>query len=193
MGKVIVMNHLTLDGVMQGPGRADEDTRDGFAHGGWAAAAADDTIVTRMGEQMGGDRAFLFGRRTYEDLLASWNAQGGPFKDALNNAPKYVASSNPAARLQWPNSTLLHGEVPAAVADLKQRSATRLVIMGSGVLIGSLMAANLIDEYLLMIHPLVLGTGRRLFPAGVQVPLRLADGTITSTGVVIASYEPAGD
>jgi dihydrofolate reductase len=193
MGKVIVMNHLTLDGVMQGPGRADEDTRDGFAHGGWAVPGGDEAIVTKMGEQMGGDRAFLFGRRTYEDLLASWNAQGGPFKDALNNAPKYVASSDPAARLEWPNSTLLHGDVPAAVADLKQRSGTKLVIMGSGVLIGSLMAANLIDEYLLMIHPLVLGTGRRLFPAGVRVPLRLADGVITSTGVVIASYERTTD
>ena len=88
---------------------------------------------------------------------------------------------------------LLHGDVPAAVADLKQRSGTKLVIMGSGVLIGSLMAANLIDEYLLMIHPLVLGTGRRLFPEGVQVPLRLADSVITSTGVVIASYELTRD
>jgi dihydrofolate reductase len=193
MGKVIVMNHLTLDGVMQGPGRADEDTRDGFAHGGWAVPRGDEAIVTKMGEQMGGDRAFLFGRRTYEDLLASWNAQGGPFKDALNNAPKYVASSNPATRLEWPNSTLLHGDVPAAVADLKQRSGTKLVIMGSGVLIGSLMAADLIDEYLLMIHPLVLGTGRRMFPAGVQVRLRLAEDVITSTGVVIASYELTRD
>jgi dihydrofolate reductase len=190
MGKVIVMNHLTLDGVMQGPGRPDEDTRDGFAHGGWAVPGSDEAIAAKMGERMGGDRAFLFGRRTYEDLLASWNAKGGPFKDALNNTRKYVASSNPAARLGWPNSTLLGGDVPAAVADLKQRSATNLVIMGSGVLIGSLLAANLIDEYLLMVHPLVLGTGRRLFPAGVQVPLRLADGVITSTGVVIASYEP---
>jgi dihydrofolate reductase len=193
MGKVIVMNHLTLDGVMQGPGRADEDTRDGFARGGWAVPHSDEAVVTKMSERMGGDRAFLFGRRTYVDLLASWNAQGGPFKDALNTACKYVASSNPAARLQWPNSTLLHGDVPAAVADLKQRSGTKLVIMGSGVLIGSLMAANLIDEYLLMIHPLVLGTGRRLFPEGVQVPLRLADGVITSTGVVIASYELTRD
>ena len=194
MGKVIVMNHLTLDGVMQGPGRADEDTRDGFEHGGWAVpGGGDEAIVAKMGERMGGDRAFLFGRRTYEDLLASWNAQGGPFKEALNNARKYVASSDPAARLAWPNSTLLHGDVPAAVADLKQRSGTRLVIMGSGVLIGSLMAANLIDEYLLMIHPLVLGTGRRLFPEGVQVPLRLAEGVITSTGVVIASYERTKD
>ena len=191
MGKVIVMNHLTLDGVMQGPGRPDEDTRDGFAHGGWAVPGSDEAIGTKMSEQMGGDRAFLFGRRTYEDLLASWNTQGGPFKDALNNARKYVASSDPAARLVWPNSTLLGGDVPAAVADLKQRSATRLVIMGSGVLIGSLMAANLIDEYLLMIHPLVLGSGRCLFPAGVQAQLRLADSASTSSGVVIASYELA--
>jgi dihydrofolate reductase len=190
MGKVIVMNHLTLDGVMQGPGRPDEDARDGFADGGWAVPGSDEAIVAKMGERMGGERAFLFGRRTYEDLLASWNATGGPFKDALNDTRKYVASSNPATTLQWPNSTLLHGDVPAAVADLKQRSGTNLVIMGSGVLIGSLMAANLIDEYLLMVHPLVLGTGRRLFPTGVRAPLRLADGVITSTGVVIASYEP---
>ena len=119
MGKVIVMNGVTLDGVMQGPGRPDEDTRDGFAHGGWAVPHSDEAMVAKMGERMGGDRAFLFGRRTYEDLLASWNAQGGPFKDALNNARKYVASSNPATRLDWPNSTLLHGDVPAAVADLK--------------------------------------------------------------------------
>jgi dihydrofolate reductase len=144
-----------------------------------------------MGERMGGDRAFLFGRRTYEDLLASWNAQGGPFKDALNNARKYVASSNPATRLDWPNSTLLRGDIPAAVADLKESSGTNLVIMGSGVLIGSLMAADLIDEYLLMIHPLVLGTGRRLFASGTQASLRLVDSSTTSTGVLIATYEPA--
>jgi dihydrofolate reductase len=191
MGKVIVMNQLTLDGVMQGPGRPDEDTRDGFAHGGWAVPHGDEATVTKMGERMGGDRAFLFGRRTYEDLLASWNAQGGPFKDALNNARKYVASSNPAARLAWPNSTLLDGDVPAAVADLKQSSGTKLVIMGSGALIGSLMAANLIDEYLLMIHPLVLGTGRRLFAGGTQASLRLVDNSTTNTGVLIATYEPA--
>jgi dihydrofolate reductase len=174
---------------MQAPGRLDEDTRDGFAHGGWAVPRSDEAMVAKMGERMGADRAFLFGRRTYEDLLTSWNAQGGPFKEALNNARKYVASSNPATTLDWPNSTLLRGDIPAAVADLKQSSSTNLVIMGSGVLIGSLMAADLIDEYLLMIHPLVLGTGRRLFPEGVQVSLRLTDSVTTSTGVVIASYE----
>ena len=185
------MNGVTLDGVMQGPGRPDEDTRDGFAYGGWAISRSDEVMVATMGERMGGDRAFLFGRRTYEELLASWNAQGGPFKDALNNARKYVASSNPETRLDWPNSILLHGDVPAAVVDLKQSSSANLAIMGSGVLIGSLMAADLIDEYLLMIHPLVLGTGRRLFAGGTQASLRLVDSSITSTGVLIATYEPA--
>jgi dihydrofolate reductase len=193
MGRVIVMNAVTLDGVMQGPGRPDEDTRDGFERGGWAVPRGDETMVAKMGERMGGDRAFLFGRRTYESLLASWNAKGGPFKEALNSARKYVASSNPATRLDWPNSTLLRGDIPAAVADLKQSSGTNLVIMGSGVLIGSLMAADVIDEYLLMIHPLVLGTGRRLFPGGVQASLRLVESLATATGVVIASYERATD
>jgi dihydrofolate reductase len=191
MGKVIVMNGLTLDGVMQGPGRPDEDTRGGFTHGGWAVPYSDEAMVAKMGERMGGNRAFLFGRRTYEDLLASWNAQGGPFKKALNNTRKYVASSSPATRLDWPNSTLLHGDIPAAVADLKESSGTKLVIMGSGVLIGSLMAGDLIDEYLLMIHPLVLGTGRRLFGGSAQASLRLVDSIATSTGVLIATYEPA--
>src|SRR5207244_288049 len=132
MGKVIVMNWVTLDGVMQGPGRPDEDTRDGFERGGWGIPYGDEASVAKMGERMGGDRAWLFGRRTYEQLLASWNARGGPFKDALNNARKYIASSNPATRLDWPNSTLLRGDIPAAVADLKQSSDTNLVIMGSG-------------------------------------------------------------
>jgi dihydrofolate reductase len=191
MGKVMVMNHVTLDGVMQGPGGPDEDTRDGFAHGGWGIPYSDEAMVAKMGERMGGDRAFLFGRRTYEQLLASWNARGGPFKDALNNARKFVASSNPATGLGWPNSTLMHGDIPVAVAELKESSGTNLVIMGSGVLIGSLIAADSIDEYLLMIHPLVLGTGRRLFPLGVQASLRLVESVTTRTGVLIATYERA--
>ena len=193
MRKVVVINSVTLDGVMQAPGRPDEDTRGGFAHGGWAVPRGDDAMVAKMGERMGEDRAFLFGRRTYEELLASWNAQGGPFKDALNNAPKYVASTSSATRLEWPNSTLLHGDVPAAVDELKRESGGNLVIMGSGELIGSLMAADLIDEYLLMIHPLVLGTGRRLFPEGVHASLRLTDSITTTKGVLVATYEPARD
>lgn len=191
MGKVIVMNWVTLDGVMQGPGRPDEDTRDGFAHGGWATAYSDEATVAKVGERMGGDRAFLFGRRTYEELLASWNAQGGPFKDALNNTRKFVASKDPEARLDWPNSTLLCGDVAAAVADLKQSSEANLVVMGSGELIGSLMAADLIDEYLLMIAPVVLGAGRRLFAGGTHAAVRLVESSTTSKGVVITTYEPA--
>jgi dihydrofolate reductase len=193
MGKVVVINHVTLDGVMQAPGRPDEDARGGFEYGGWAFPRGDDVMVAKMGQRMGGDRAFLFGRRTYEELLASWNARGGPFKDALNNAPKYVASHSAATRLEWPNSTLLHGDVPAAVDELKQKSGGNLVIMGSGELIGSLMAADLIDEYLLMIHPLVLGTGRRLFPERVHASLRIVDSDTTTKGVLFAIYEPAKD
>jgi dihydrofolate reductase len=191
MGKVIVMNWVTLDGVMQGPGRPDEDTRDGFERGGWGIPYGDQAIVAKMGERMGGDWAFLFGRRTYEQLLTTRNARGGPFKDALNTARKYVASSNPATSLDWPNSTLLRGDIPAAVADVKKRSGTNLVIMGSGVLIGSLMAADLIDEYLLMTAPLVLGAGRRLFAGGTQASLRLVDSSTTSAGVLIVTYERA--
>lgn len=195
MGKVIVMNWVTLDGVMQGPGRPDEDTRDGFEHGGWAVPYGDEATVARMGERLaertGGDYAWLFGRWSYEQLLTTWNARGGPFQDALNNIGKYVPSSNPAMRLGWPNSTLLHGDVPAAVADLKRSSSANLVIMGSGVLIGSLIVADVIDEYLLMIAPLVLGTGRRLFAGGTRASLRLVDGSTTSKGVLIATYERA--
>jgi dihydrofolate reductase len=193
VGKVIVMNGVTLDGVMQSPGRPDEDTRGGFAHGGWAIPYGDEVMVAKMGERMGADRAFLLGRRSYEDMLSSWNKRRGPFKDALNNTQKYVASHSPATKLEWPNSTLLHGDVPAAVAELKQSSSSNLVIMGSGELITALMSADLIDEYLLMIAPLVLGTGRRLFPDGVQASLRLTDSTTTSKGVLITIYEPVND
>ncbi len=191
MGRVIVMNGVSLDGVMQAPGRPDEDARDGFEHGGWAVPYGDDAMVAKMGERMGEDRAWLFGRRSYEDLLAIWNARGGPFKDAFNSAQKYVASANPATRLEWPNSTLLHGDVPAAVADLKRSQSANLVILGSGVLIGSLMAGDLIDEYLLMITPLVLGSGRRLFAGGTYASLRLVESSTSSTGVLMAVYERA--
>ena len=195
MGRIVVMNHVTLDGVMQAPGRADEDTRGGFTCGGWGhrSVTPDDAVGKAMGERMaagGGLAGWLFGRRTYEQLLASWNGRGGPFKDALNNSPKYVASATATEPLPWPNSTLLRGDIVGALSALRAQSGGVLAIMGSGVLIGSLMAANLIDEYLLMIHPLVLGTGRRLFPGGAHVSLRLTGSVTTVTGVVIATYEP---
>jgi dihydrofolate reductase len=191
MGRAVVINHVTLDGVMQGPGRADEDTRGGFEHGGWAVPRNDEVMGAKLGEWMRGGHALLFGRRSYEDMLAAWNRMGGPFKDALNSAPKYVASRNPATKLEWPNSTLLHGDVPGAVAELKESEGSDLVIMGSGELIGSLMAAGLIDVFVLMIHPVVLGTGRRLFEDGVHASLRLTDSVTTTKGVLLATYEPA--
>ena len=191
MGRVIVMNWVTLDGVMQGPGRPDEDTRDGFAHGGWAARYGDEQVAEKMRERMAPGYAWLLGRRSYDELLASWNAQGGPFKDALNNRRKYVASGDPSRRLDWPNSTLVNGDVPAAVTQLRKASPENLVIMGSGVLIGSLMAADVIDEYLLMIAPVVLGSGRRLFSDCVHASLQLLECTTVSSGAIIASYVPA--
>lgn len=198
MGRIVVMNHVTLDGVMQGPGGPDEDTRGGFTLGGWGnrSVTPDDATGKAMSESMaagGGMAGWLFGRRTYEQLLATWNDRGGPFKDALNNSPKYVASTSLEEPLPWPNSTLLRGDTGNALRALKAQTSGTLAIMGSGVLIASLMAANMIDEYLLMIHPLVLGTGRRLFPAGVHVSLRLTGSVATATGVVIATYEPTKD
>jgi dihydrofolate reductase len=190
------MNHVTLDGVMQGPGRPDEDTRGGFTQGGWGnrSAAAGDSAGQAMGERMaagGGLAGWLLGRRTYEDLLATWNARGGPFREALNHSRKYVVSTTLKEPLPWPNSFLLRGDVANRVAQLKAQSDGVLAIMGSGELIRSLMAAELIDEYLLMIHPLVLGNGRHLFAEHVGVMLRLTDSASTATGLLIATYEPA--
>jgi dihydrofolate reductase len=189
MGEIIVVNHVTLDGVMQGPGRSDEDTRGVFEHGGWATERNDEIMGAKLRERMGGEHAFLFGRRSYEDMLQAWNRMGGPYKDGLNNTPKYVVSRSSATKLAWPNSTLLAGDVPAAVAGLKESSDADLVIMGSGELVGSLLDASLIDVFVLMIHPLVLGTGRRLFQhADHLARLHLVESVSTTTGVIIATY-----
>lgn len=191
--RIVVINHLTLDGVMQSPGRPDEDTRGGFSQGGWAIPGNDPAMFQAIGERMGKPGSgMLLGRRSYEDMLTSWNAKGGPFKDGLNNAPKYVASSSSLTKLEWPNSTLLHGDVPAAVAGLKENSGGNLVIMGSCQLIRSLIPHRLIDEYLLMIHPLILGSGKRLFEHDDHLArLKLTGSTATPTGVILATYQPA--
>jgi dihydrofolate reductase len=153
---------------------------------------ADPDIGRAMGERTAEGSGLLFGRRTYEDLLSYWNAHtDSPFTDALNSAAKYVASRTLSEPLPWPNSTLLKGDVVDAVAELKEQPRKDLHVMGSGQLIQALMAADLIDEYMLLIHPLVLGSGRRLFPdGGAAATLRLTDSTATTTGVVIATYQP---
>jgi dihydrofolate reductase len=135
----------------------------------------------------------LFGRRSYEDMLGHWNKAGGPFKDGLNQTLKYVASSNPDTDLPWPNSRLVSGDVPGAVAALREQPGGNLVIMGSGQLVRSLLPRGLVDELFLMIHPIVLGAGQHLFgPADERVSLTLVHSAATSTGVIMATYRPNG-
>lgn len=195
MAKLTVMMHLTLDGVMQAPGRADEDRRGGFAHGGWAQPGNDpvmgDFLATRMATTEPG--SLLFGRRTYEDFAGYWpNQTDNPYTQVLDATRKYVASRTLEEPLPWQNSTLLEGDAGEAVARLKDQTDDHLLVMGSGELVRSLMQRDLVDEYLLMIHPLVLGSGRRLFPdSGAVAALRLIDSVTTTTGVIIGTYRPA--
>src|ERR1700722_3895201 len=189
--KIVVINNVTLDGVMQAPGRADEDTRGGFAHGGWAPHhrdVPDPEIGAAMGVRMSQSDGLLLGRRTYEDLLTTWNSRGGMFKDALNAAQKYVVSQTLTDPLPWPNSTLLSGDVVDAVTELRSRPGRELHVMGSGQLIEVLVAHQLVDEFLLMIFPVVLGGGRHLFSGDAHMELDLVDAQATSTGVVIATF-----
>ena len=189
MGKVVAFTSVTLDGVMQSPGRPDEDRRGGFEHGGWATRYADPA----MWEDMGSGGALLLGRRTYEDFFGFWPHQtDNPFTDVLNRTQKYVASTTLTEPLPWSNSTLLRGDMAEAVAGVKEKLEKDLVVLGSGELVQTLRRKDLVDEYVLLIHPLVLGAGRRLFPDGSPTTaLRLLDTKTTSTGVVIARYQPA--
>lgn len=194
MGKLVVTMSLSLDGVMQAPGRPDEDVRGGFDRGGWAVPYNDATMAQTMGQGMARTGAMLFGRRTFEDLYDSWahRSDGNPFTQMLNNVQKYVASNTLTEPLSWVNSTLLVGDAADAVAELRKQSGPDIAVIGSGDLLQSLARRALVDRYTLLIHPLVLGSGRRLFPEGVPAAdLRLVDSVATTTGVLIATYEPA--
>lgn len=190
MGKIIVVNNITLDGVMQAPARPDEDTRGGFVHGGWAIPYQDSVIGSKMGEMMAtGKGALLFGRRTFEDLYSFWPKQkDNPFTGHLNKVQKYVVSTTLKEPLPWQNSALLKGDAADAVASLK-REDHKLTILGNGELIQSLIRRDLIDAYILLIFPIVLGTGRRLFPDGAFTKLRLIESVVSTTGVIIATYQ----
>jgi len=189
MREISVTEHLTLDGVMQAPGRPDEDTRGGFEHGGWAIPNNDEVMARVMGQGMARGGPLLLGRRTYEDFYGFWPHQkDNPFTDVLNDVEKFVASRTLTEPLTWDNSTLLKGDAADAVKELKEQPGKDIGVLGSGELVQSLIRHQLVDEYLLMIHPLVLGSGRRLFPDGVHSRLRLVDSVTTTTGVVIATY-----
>jgi dihydrofolate reductase len=194
VGMLTVVENLTLDGVMQAPGRADEDVRDGFAHGGWAQPYNDRVMAETMGKGMAAaDVSLLFGRRTYEDFAGFWPKQrSNPVAAVLNARRKFVASTTLDEPLPWQNSVLLHGDAEKAVAALKEEVGNDLVVLGSGELCRTLVQHDLVDQYTLLIHPLVLGAGRRLFTDGAAFArLRLVECVPTTTGVLIATYRPA--
>jgi dihydrofolate reductase len=192
MSKVIVFTSVTLDGIAQAPGRKDEDVRDGFGYGGWAVPYADATQGQMAAEGMANTGGIVLGRRTYEDFLGFWpNQADNPFTDVLNQTQKFVASRTLHEPLEWQNSTLLQGDAAEALAAMREQPGKDLVVLGSLELVRSLTARNLVDRYVLLIHPLILGTGRRLFAEdGTLAALRLVDTKTSATGVVMATYEP---
>jgi dihydrofolate reductase len=195
MRKLVVAEGLTLDGVMQAPGDPDEDRSGGFDDGGWQMPYFDEVAGEAVGKSMAETGAFLFGRRTYEIMASHWPnvPEGDMFADVLNGLPKYVASKTLQEPLAWANSNLLGQDLPTAIKDIKKEDGGNIVVLGSGNLVQTLIQHDLIDEYALMIHPLVLGTGKKLFEDGLaKVSLRLLDSMTTTTGVVFASYAPEG-
>lgn len=192
MRKLTVLNNLTLDGVMQGPGRPDEDTRNGFGAGGWAQSYADAVMGEYLGAGMGSTHELVLGRRTWEDFASFWPTQGdNPFTELLNTLTKHVASRTLHEPLAWANSRLLRGDAVEAVAALRNQDGPDLLCMGSGKLLQSIMAAGLVDEYTLLIHPLVLGTGSKFFTEALpRMEFKLVEAITTTTGVIIAVYRP---
>ena len=195
MRKLTVSEFVSLDGVMQAPGGADEDTEGGFRHGGWQMGYFDDVAGERIGASMAQTGAFLLGRRTYEIFAAFWPSapDDDPFAATMNGLPKYVASTTLEEPLEWNNSRLIKGDIAEQIAKLKAQPGKDLQVIGSSDLVQTLMEHDLVDEYRLMINPIVLGSGRRLFKDGsAKTALRLVDSKTTSTGVVILTYQAAG-
>jgi dihydrofolate reductase len=193
MRKLIVSTFLSLDGVMQAPGGPGEDDDNGFAHGGWSVNYWDDHMGEVMGEAMSRPFDLVLGRRTYDIFAAHWPHATDDGAEPLNDATKYVASrSRPT--LEWSNSVLMDGDAAEGIAALKEQDGPELQVHGSGNLIQTLLRHNLVDEYRLWVFPVVIGSGKRLFADGtVPAGLRLVDSTVSTTGVVIGTYEPAGE
>ena len=192
--KLTTTTQISIDGVMQGPGGPEEDERGVFERGGWAHF--DDEAGTAMGEIYRRADAFLFGRRTYEIFAGSWGAWPDPGDDpiwkALHTQPKYVAS-NTLTKPRWANTTVLSGEIAAAVRELRAKPGRELQVHGSGVLFRWLLDNDLVDEMNLFIFPVVVGQGTRLFPAtGPDVALEVVDSRVTPKGITIQVYRPAG-
>jgi dihydrofolate reductase len=195
MRKVIVQEWMTFDGVVQAPGTADEDVTGGFVHGGWHLPYFDDMSRTWVLENVTEAGGYLLGRRTYENFAAHWpnaSEEEQALARPLNTRPKYVASRTLTDPLAWQNSTVLRGDVAKAVGALKQEDGKDLLVIGSTKLVQSLIEHDLVDEYRVMIDPLVVGGGKRIFgDDGVRRPLRLVDSRVTTTGAILATYAPA--
>ncbi len=192
MRTIVVHEFITLDGVIQAPGGVDEDTDGGFQHGSWTLPYWDDAIGERFGQTMVTTGAFLLGRKTWQIHGTAFEAMAGdPFADAMNAMPKYVVSTTLSSASLWRNSTLISDNVIAAVTALKQEPGKDLLIDGSSVLIQALAEHDLIDEYRLHVYPLVLGGGKRIFPAGKRINLTLVETDALSTGVVYMRYRRA--
>jgi dihydrofolate reductase len=195
MSKIVVDTFLTLDGVLQAPGGQEEDVESGFAHGGWQGQYFDEETGEFVGQGIANTEGLLLGRKTYDIFAAYWpnvTGQDADIAKVLNAVPKYVASRT-LKSVEWQNSTLLGDDVPDAVAKLREKPGGEIHVIGSGDLIQTLIRHDLVDEYRLIIYPLVLGTGKRLFADGV-VPtgLELVESRATSGGAVICVYRRGG-
>jgi dihydrofolate reductase len=193
MRKLIVIEFLSLDGVMQAPGAPEEDTEGGFRHGGWQRPYFDDVLGAAAAEGMAGTDAYLFGRKTYQIMAAFWPTapDDDPYAGHLNSTPKYVASRT-LQNVEWQNSTLIKGDVAEEVAKLKEQPGRDIAVLGSGNLVQALVDNDLVDEYSLTVSPIVLGSGKRLFREADDIRrLRLVDSKPTSTGSLVLTYQPA--
>jgi dihydrofolate reductase len=184
MSRVVVAEYVTLDGVMEDPGPAGE-----FAHRGWTVPYWNDELAKYQSDQLFASDALLLGKTTFEEFAASWPLRSGdPFTDKMNNMPKYVASTSLNEPLAW-NATLLKGEVADEIAKLKEPPGQDILVYGSSTLVNTLLQHDLIDEFRVMLYPLVLGSGKRFFRDGNdKVALRLEEAKMTSTGVALLTY-----
>jgi dihydrofolate reductase len=193
MRELLVTTFLTLDGVMQGPGGPGEDDSGGFQHGGWSVNYWDDLMGQVMNDATSKPFAMVLGRTTYDIMAAYWPHATEEGADVLNDAPKYVASRG-RPRLEWKNSVLIEGDAAEGIAALKAEDGPELQVHGSGNLIQTLMRHNLVDRYRLWVFPVVVGSGKRLFADGaIPSGLNLVDTKVSTTGVIIGTYEPAGE
>lgn len=193
--RIVLTDFVSLDGVVQAPGEPDEDLTGGFQHGGWHLGYFDDVSMGWVVKNLTDSGGFLFGRRTYEGFAGHWpnaSEEEQVVARPLNTLPKYVASTTLTDPLEWENSTVLQGDVAEAVLALKQEEGGGLLVIGSTLLVKTLIEHDLVDEYRLMIDPVVLGGGKRLFhDDGALRSLRLVDSQVVSTGAILATYVPA--